>query len=111
MYKLFMEFENPTEAFLGERKSVQGFAVHGDVGFVLFHTGACAAYDLKQKEKKPLGVFKLGSYNAGEPDKRYANHANDAMFGETLDGEAYPLLYVTAGNSGDTDEKGVFPPR
>ena len=103
-----MEFENPTEEFLGAGKSVQGFAVHGDVGFVLFHTGVCAAYDLKTRSKAPIGVFKLGSYDAGEEDARYANHANDAMFGPAVEGEAFPLLYVTAGNSGDTDEKGYI---
>ena len=108
MYKLFMDFENPTEALVGTRKSVQGFAVHGDVGFVLFHTGICAAYGLKERCGKPLGVFKLGSYNEGEPDARYANHANDAMFGSMVPGEAFPLLYVTAGNSGDSDEKGYI---
>lgn len=46
MYKLFMEFENPTKEFFGKQQSVQGFAVHGNIGFVLFHTGICAAYDL-----------------------------------------------------------------
>ena len=108
MYKLFMEFENPTEAFTGKRETVQGFAVHGDIGFVLFHTGVCAAYDLISRDPKPLGVFKLGSYNFGDPDKRYTNHANDAMFGITLAGEKFPLLYVTAGNSGESDEKGYI---
>jgi len=97
-----MEFENPT------KESVQGFAVHGDIGFVLYHTGVCAAYDLARKEQKPLGVFKLGSYNAGTPDNRYTNHANSAMFGPTLSGEKYPLLYVSAGNSGECDENGYI---
>lgn len=108
MYEYFMSFENPTEAFLGEAQAVQGFAIHGDVGFVLYHTGVCAAYNLKTREAKPLGVFKLGSFNSGTPDKRYTNHANDAMFGDTLAGEEYPLLYVTAGNSGDSDENGYL---
>lgn len=102
MYKLFMEFENPT------KESVQGFAVHGDIGFVLYHTGVCAAYDLAKKNPKPLGVFKLGSYNEGSPDNRYTNHANSAMFGPILPGEKYPLLYVSAGNSGEIDEKGYI---
>ncbi len=108
MYQLFMEFENPTETFLGKREAIQGFAVHGDVGFVLFHTGVCAVYDLKTRCSEPKGVFKLGSYDDGALDNRYTNHANDAMFGALLDGEEYPLLYVTAGNSGDADEKGYI---
>lgn len=108
MYKLFMEFDNPTEEYLGRKTSVQGFAVHGKVGFVLFHMGVCAAYDLETKNRKPIGIFRLGSFNDGVPDARYINHANDAMFGATLDGEEYPLLYVTAGNSGEVDEKGYI---
>ena len=108
MYKHFMEFENPTESFVGERRSIQGFAVDQGLGFVLFHTGICAVYDLETKSKKPTAVFKLGSFNDGTPDKRYTNHANDAMFGAKLCGEEFPLLYVTAGNSGDSDEKGYL---
>jgi hypothetical protein len=108
MYKLFMEFENPTPQFVGERRSIQGFAIHGDTAFVLFHTGVCAAYDLVSRDSSPLGVFKLGSYNDGDPDKRYINHANDAMFGPTVEGEEFPLLYVTAGNSGESDERGYI---
>ncbi|MBR2615809.1 MAG: hypothetical protein IKC69_03945 [Clostridia bacterium] len=108
MYELFMEFENPTEAFLGKRTSVQGFAVHGDNGFLLFHSGVAAVYDLISKKKEPISVFKLGSFHDGVPDKRYANHANDAMFGAHLVGEEFPLLYVTAGNSGESDERGFI---
>ena len=108
MYKLFMEFENPTEAMVGVRRSVQGFAIHEKLAFVLYHTGICGVYDLEAVNPKPVGVFKLGSFNDGDPDKRYANHANDAVFGPKLDGEAFPLLYVTAGNSGEEDEKGFL---
>lgn len=108
MYKLFMEFDNPTEDFLGKHHPVQGFAIHENIGFVLFHTGACAAYNLDTKERKPISVFKLGSYNEGLPDNRYTNHANDAMFGKKPDGEDFPLMYVTAGNSGEQDEKGYI---
>ena len=108
MYKLFMDFENPTEEFIGKRQAVQGFAIYEGTGFVLYHTGVCAAYNLDTKESKPMGVFKLGSYNDGYPDKRYANHANDAMFGDMIEGEDFPLMYVTAGNSGERDEKGYI---
>lgn len=108
MYKLFMEFDNPTEEFTGKKESVQGFAIYEGTGFVLYHTGVCAAYNLDEKNSQPVGVFKLGSYNDGVPDKRYANHANDAMFGDKLEGEDFPLMYVTAGNSGESDEKGFI---
>lgn len=103
-----MDFENPTEEFIGKRQAVQGFAIYEGTGFVLYHTGVCAAYNLDTKESKPMGVFKLGSYNDGYPDKRYANHANDAMFGDMIEGEDFPLMYVTAGNSGESDEKGYI---
>lgn len=108
MYKLFMDFDNPTESLFGTRRSVQGFAVHEGLGFVLYHTGICAVYDLDARDAKPISVFQLGSYNDGTPDVRYTNHANDAMFGSMADGEKFPLLYVTAGNSGDSDEKGYL---
>jgi len=107
MYKLFMEFDNPTEAFTGKRQSVQGFAVHGDYGIVLYHTGVCAMYDLRTRARVPISVCRLGSFNDGVPDNRYTNHANDAMFGRAR-GESFPLLYVTAGNSGEADEKGYI---
>ena len=103
--ELFMEFENPTEAFIGVRRSVQGFSVWGDWGFVLFHSGICAVYDMVSRDPKPIEVFKLASYDDGEADKRYANHANDMMFGGT-DASGAPLMYITAGNSGEADEKG-----
>ena len=108
MYKHYMDFENPTTEVFGKRRSVQGFSVHGDTAFVLYHSGLCGAYDLISRDKKPIGVFKLGSYNGGKPDKRYVNHANDAMFGATLKSEEFPLLYVTAGNSGESDENGFI---
>ena len=50
----------------------------------------------------------MGSYNEGEPDNRWANHANDAMFGGFLPGETFPRLYVTAGNSVESDEHGYI---
>ncbi len=108
MYKLYMEFHNPTEEVFGKRRSVQGMAIHGDTAFVLYHSGLAAAYDLVSRDPKPLGVFKLGSYCRNKEDKRYDNHANDAMFGGFLPGEDFPLMYVTAGNSGDIDEKGFI---
>lgn len=108
MYKLFMEFDRVKNPETGKNRGVQGFAVHGGLGVVLYHTGIAAIYDIAARRREPLGVFPLGSYNAGTPDKRYANHANDAMFGRTLAGEEFPLLYVTAGNSGEADERGYI---
>ena len=58
----YMHVENPTAAFAGKRQSYQGFAVHGDIGFVSFHTGICAAYDLSSRSREPTGVFRLGSF-------------------------------------------------
>ncbi len=107
MYDLFMKFENPTYEFL-DKPSIQGFSVYGDFGIVLYHTGICAIYDLSARNENPIGVFPLGSYNCGEPDGRYANHANDCMFGAKIDGEEFPLLYVTTGNSGECDERGYI---
>lgn len=108
MYKLYMEFENPTAAFTGKRESVQGFTVAGNYAVVLFHTGVCALYDLYTLQSAPVAVCRLGSYNNGTPDNRYTNHANDAVCGETLPGEQLPLIYVTAGNSGEEDGNGYI---
>ncbi len=106
----YMQFKN-TSALLSERKqSVQGFAVFGDIAFVSFHSGVCAAYDLVSRNEPPIGQFRFGSYNAGEPDNRYANHANQGMFSKQYyeEGDEFPLLYVTAGNSGEQDEEGYI---
>lgn len=108
MYKLFMNFENPTEKITGTKQSVQGFSVYKNYGVILYHTGIGAVYNLETKDKKPMGTFYLGSYNTGIPDNRYTNHANDVMFGGFMDGEEFPLMYVTAGNSGESDEKGLI---
>lgn len=55
----FMDFENPTERFCGERRSVQGFSVWGDWGFVLYHTGICAVYDLVSRDPYRWRCFGL----------------------------------------------------
>lgn len=108
MYKLFMKFNIPTKEFNGKKCSIQGFAIDKNIGFILFHTGICAAYDLSKKDADPIDTFKLGSYNDSPCDPRYINHANDAMFGNTLPGKEFPLMYVTAGNSGEYDENGYI---
>lgn len=103
--EFIMDFINPTEALTGKRTSVQGFSVYKDFAVVLYHSGVCAVYDLITRSPEPLSVFKLESYDAGEEDKRYANHANDMMFGGT-DAHGNPLMYITAGNSGEADARG-----
>ncbi len=107
--RLFMTLENRSGRIGGKRQSWQGFAVSGEFGFALHHTGICSVYDLAAQSSEPLAVFPLGSYNTGFPDGRYTNHANDAMFGAAHYGDnPLPLLYVTAGNSGECDEDGYI---
>ena len=103
-----MEVDNPTAGLVGSRQSVQGFTVAGDYAVVLYHTGICALYDLCTRQSDPAAVGYLGSYNTGTPDSRYTNHANDVVCGETLPGETFPLMYVTAGNSGEEDRNGFI---
>ena len=105
--EFIMNFDNPTEALTGKRTSVQGFSVYEDYAIVLYHAGVCAVYDLITRDPAPLAAFKLATYDAGEEDKRYANHANDMMFGG-FDEAGNPLMYITAGNSGEADEKGYI---
>ncbi len=100
-----MDFINPTEAIVGTRQSVQGFSVFEDYAVILYHSGICAVYDLLTRDPAPISAFKLATYDAGEEDKRYANHANDMMFGGT-DAAGNPLMYITAGNSGEWDAQG-----
>lgn len=102
--ELFMNFEKPVS------KSVQGFTVSGDYGFVFFHTGYCGVYDLLGRSVRPIDCFKLGSYAEEGLDKRYANHANQAMFGTKYPStdSQFPYLFVTIGNSGDEDENGYI---
>ncbi len=106
----YMTLTNPSEAVLGQKKSYQGFAVHGDTAFQYFHSGLVAAFDLKTRAPEPIAVFKFGSFADNEPDKRYANHANQGMFGKAFyaPGDEFPLLYVTAGNSGEQDALGFI---
>lgn len=109
----FVPFERPERYMTFEKpdgKSVQGFAVSGDYGFMLFHTGYCCVYDLLGRTETPIDSFKLGSYAGNEPDKRYANHANQAMFGTKYPDtdSPFPYLFVTIGNSGDEDENGYI---
>ncbi|NLE12092.1 MAG: hypothetical protein GX628_00280 [Clostridiales bacterium] len=131
--ELFMPFINPTRSesvkakyadnpalssALSRYRSIQGFTAYGDCGFVFFHTGICGVYDLAARNPEPTGVFLLGSYNEGDPDSRYTNHANQAMFPDVTLLECsrafypgnsdFPLLRVTTGNSGEADDTGYI---
>lgn len=102
--KLFMSYENPTGCY------PQGFAIYQKYGFMLFHTGMCCVYNLETRMSKPIAVFKLSSYNAGSPDKKFANHANQAMFlgTEPAPDSDFPYLMVTVGNSGEKTNDGYI---
>ena len=89
--------------------SAQGMAIFGDYAFILHHTGVCAVYDLNRRNENGLVQFKLGSYNAGEKGEAYINHSNQCMFSNTFfEGNDLPLLYVTTGNKGGSDENGFY---
>lgn len=102
--ELFMTYENPTGC------ATQGFAIYDKYGFMMFHTGRCCVYDLESRTPSPLAVFKLASYNSGTPDKRFANHANQAMFLgiEPAPGSDFPYLMVNIGNSGEKAADGYI---
>jgi len=100
----YMDMMNPTEALTGTRRSVQGFGIDGKYGVQLFHTGVCAVYNMETRDPEPLTAFKLATYNDG-PDKRYINHANDLIM---VYKDGRKLMYIQAGNSGETDERGFI---
>ena len=106
----FMDYDLPAKENFGINTSIQGFAVSGRFAFNLFHGGLCAVYDLEKKSNAPVGVFRLASYNVGTPDQRYINHANQAMFSDIFleEGDEFPLLFVTTGNSGEADNDGFI---
>ena len=88
---LYMKFRKPLT-------SAQGIASWNDRAFILYDTGACAVYDLKNRRVRPLDVFPLGSYNWGKPDLNFKNHANSCNFShQHWEGNPIPLLYVTIG--------------
>ena len=91
-------------------KAEQGFAVYGNYAFMMYHTGICNVYDLETRDSEPIASFRLGSYNTGTPDKRYANHANQAMFlgTEPAPGSDFPYLMVTTGHSAEKDSEGYI---
>lgn len=106
----FMDYQIPELEAFEINSSIQGFAIHGDLAFELFHGGLCAVYDLGKKQRDPVGVFRLASYNIGTPDNRYINHANQAMFSDIFleDGDEFPLIFITIGNSGEADDDGFI---
>lgn len=101
--RLYMRYEKAWD------RAAQGMGIWQDRVFILYDTGACAVYDLANKNGKPLDVIKLGSYNDGVPTRDYLNHANDCMFSKThYEGNPIPLLYVTTGTGIGMDEDGYF---
>lgn len=106
----YMDYDLPAKENFGINTSIQGFAISGKYAFNLFHGGICAVYDLEKKLKAPVGVFQLASFNIGNPDARYINHANQAMFSDIFHeiGDEFPLLFVTTGNSGEADDDGFI---
>ena len=99
---LYMKFRKPLT-------SAQGIASWNDRAFILYDTGACAVYDLKNRRVRPLDVFPLGSYNWGKPDLNFKNHANSCNFSKQhWEGNPIPLLYVDVGAGIGADEDGYF---
>jgi len=99
---LYMRFEKVL-------RSAQGMDVWGDRAFILYDTGVCAVYDLKNRKEAALAQFPLGSCNAGTPTKDYLNHANSCMFsGIHYKGNPIPLLYVVTGTGVGADEDGYY---
>lgn len=100
--RLFMKFDKIL-------RSAQGMAIWQDQAFILYDTGACAVYDLKSREARPLAAFPLGSFNEGAPTREYLNHANQCMFGGVHYKEnPIPLLYVTTGTGTGADADGYY---
>lgn len=100
--KLYMQFEKMLP-------SAQGMDVWQDRAYILYDTGCCGVYDLATRNSKPISFFSLGSYNEGNPDKNYLNHANSCMFSQIhFEDNPIPLLYVTIGSGIGMDEDGFF---
>ena len=102
--ELFFSYKNTTG------NAAQGFAVYDKYAFMMFHTGICHVYNLETLDKDPIAKFRLASYNAGSPDKKFANHANQAMFlgTEAAPDSDFPYLMVTVGNSGEKTNDGYI---
>ena len=102
--ELFFSYKNTTG------NAAQGFAVYDKYAFMMFHTGICHVYNLETLDKDPIAKFRLASYNAGSPDKKFANHANQAMFlgTEPAPDSDFPYLMVTVGNSGEKTNDGYI---
>lgn len=89
--------------------SAQGMGIWEDRAYILYNTGVCAVYDLKQRKEEPLARFLLGSYNDGIPTNDYLNHANSCMFSDIhYHGNPIPLLYVVIGTGVGEDEDGFY---
>lgn len=91
--------------------SVQGTAIYGDYAFIFYPPGKCFVFDLSSSTpSEKIGTFDLASYNNADPDSKWTNHCNQAMFGPEKwdESDPFPLLYVTTGNAGDCVEDGYI---
>ena len=91
--------------------SVQGTAIYENYAFIFYPPGKCFVFDLSSSTpNERIGSFDLASYNNADPDSKWTNHCNQAMFGpeKWAESDPFPLLYVTTGNAGDCTEDGYI---
>ncbi|NMA67339.1 MAG: hypothetical protein GX957_14085 [Clostridiaceae bacterium] len=98
--ELFAEF-NKTAA------SQQAMAIYGSYGFLFYHGGSCDVMDLSTR--RVIANFHAASYT-GDGNGPLINHANQAVFSNEFyePGDPFPLLSITAGNSGEADKDGYY---
>lgn len=90
--------EGMSRSYHGHKASQQGIAIYGDYIFCLEHGGHALVYPDTPGRQFPIGSFDLESSG---PDQ----HANCINFGnETAPGASFPLLYVTNGKKGGSQE-------
>lgn len=95
----------------GRNRSAQGIAGYENYFVVLYNGGTAAIYDMDSTTPKvPVGVVDLESININNPDSRYTNHCNSAVFSnEKWDpNDPLPLLYVTTGHTYEADVNGYI---
>ncbi len=98
--ELFAEFQKSA-------RSQQGMAIYGNYGFLFYHGASCDVMDLSTREV--IANFHAASYT-GDGKEPLVNHANQTVFSNEFyePGDPFPLLYITAGNSGEADEDGYY---
>ena len=97
---LFAEFKKSA-------RSLQGMAIYGNYAFLFYHGASCDVMDLCAKEV--IANFHAASYT-GDGKGPKINHANQTVFSNAFyePDDLFPLLYITAGNSGEADEEGYY---